>query len=219
MGNAALLYEKVRLLASLIMGDAVGKVFNLVRRGYHANISHCPETRRRANGWSRQGRIKALPNVAVPDYGTLRCVEPKLSPGGLRNRSLYNPVARIAPAEFWLRGAFCFWGNWLWNGWPVVRIHDFIIGKRAGCRWMLCGCLGASLLLMAMAAPALAGRTVPPQANPRTRPTRRRPIPSLGTCISSPRLALKATRLFRLNIPAPTALRLTPRSETPCPQT
>ena len=58
--NAALLYEQKRLLARRVLVRCRGKRFNLVRRGYHANISHCPETRRRANGWSRQGRLKAV---------------------------------------------------------------------------------------------------------------------------------------------------------------
>ena len=82
--------------------EAVGKVFNLVRRGYHTNKSHCPETRRRANGWSRHGRHKALPKVAVAGCKILRCVEPKLSPGGLRDRvreprSLLLPLRSFAP--------------------------------------------------------------------------------------------------------------------------
>ena len=107
-GNGALLYEKKRSPASANLVRCREKRFNLVRRGYHTNTSHCPETRRRANGWSRQGRIKALPNVAVPVYGTLRCAEPKLSPGGLSNRVGTTWFARIAPAELLLRGAFCF---------------------------------------------------------------------------------------------------------------
>src|SRR5579862_2675064 len=76
------------------------KKVDLVRRGYHANISHCPETRRRANGWSRHGRIKALPNVAVPEFGTLRCVEPKLSPGGWKDRACVARSPFFAPVEF-----------------------------------------------------------------------------------------------------------------------
>ena len=107
--NAALLYEKKRLFTSLVLVRCREKSINLVRRGYHANTGHCPETRRRANGWSRQGRLKALPKVAVPGYGTLRCVEPKLSPGGLRNRVGLTWFTTIAPAELLLRGAFCFW--------------------------------------------------------------------------------------------------------------
>jgi hypothetical protein len=50
-----------------LRGDFQTKL-DLVRRGYHANTRHCPETRKQANGWSRHGRIKALPKVADPAY-------------------------------------------------------------------------------------------------------------------------------------------------------
>ena len=132
-GNAALLYEKERHLAGLILVGCRGKRFNLVRRGYHANISHCPETRRRANGWSRQGRIKALPNVAVPEYGTLRCVEPKLSPGGLRNRvcitwfSSDRPCGVLAP-----RGVLLFRAISDGMGSRVMGIRAFMIREARG---------------------------------------------------------------------------------------
>ncbi len=104
----ALLYRGKRQDFCQISFGCRGKKVDLVRRGYHTNTSHCPETRRRANGWSRQGRIKALPNVAVPGYGTLRCVEPKLSPGGLRSRVACPWCFIHAPAEFCSEGRFAF---------------------------------------------------------------------------------------------------------------
>ena len=49
---------------------------------------------------------------------------------------------------------------------PVVGIHDFIIGKRAGWRWTLCGWLGAVCLLLAMAVPSACGQESPPPDPP-----------------------------------------------------
>jgi len=51
-------------------------------------------------------------------------------------------------------------------GSPVVGIHDFIIGKRAGWRWPLCGWLGAVWLLVAMAAPYACGQESSPPEQP-----------------------------------------------------
>jgi hypothetical protein len=49
----------------------------LVRRGYFANISHCPETSKDANGLNKYCRIKALLNVA--EDHPLRRIELKLN--------------------------------------------------------------------------------------------------------------------------------------------
>jgi len=48
----------------------------------------------------------------------------------------------------------------------VVGIHDFIIGKRAGWRWTLCGWLGVLWLLVAMAAPSACGQESSPPDQP-----------------------------------------------------
>src|SRR5271157_333989 len=76
----------------------VSNAVDLVRRGYHANISHCPETRRQANGYSRHSRIKALPKVATPARGGLRCAEPKLTLGGSLTRSFVR-IEPVCPGE------------------------------------------------------------------------------------------------------------------------
>ncbi len=51
-------------------------------------------------------------------------------------------------------------------GSPVIGIHDFIIGRRAGWRWTLCGWFAAVSLLVAMAAPYARGQDSSPPAQP-----------------------------------------------------
>jgi hypothetical protein len=107
--------KKSGALRDQAVAGATGKRFNLVRRGYHTNKSHCPETRRRANGWSWQGRLKALSKVAVAGSKTLRCVEPKLSPGGLSRRGSFNPVCMDRPCGAFAPGGVLLLVHFLWS--------------------------------------------------------------------------------------------------------
>ena len=62
-------------------------------------------------------------------------------------------------------------------GSPVVGIDEFIIGKRAGWRWTLCGWLGAVWLLVAMAAPSACGQESSPPDQPQNGTNSTQPDP------------------------------------------
>jgi high affinity Mn2+ porin len=67
----------------------------------------------------------------------------------------------VAPAEYKLRGAFCFLGHFLGLGNHVNRIYEFIFKKRASRRDPMYVCLELILLLAAPAVPRALGQDVP----------------------------------------------------------